>query len=184
MGDIDIDTVRYCFVPDEKEVFAIAEITQRNADKAEATVSLLKGNKTVLVKYENIVAIGSMEELNNPPSDLIKLVYVNRPGILHTLRTRFMQDSIYTSIGPILVALNPFKWIAGVYEEEIMIKYKNGEANLSDQPHVFAVAQDAYSDLYKGSNQSLIIRYGCAISLSCITLIQPKILFISLILQW
>lgn len=154
----DIDTVRYCFVPDEKEVFAIAEITQRNAEKGEATVSLLKGNKTLSVKYENIVAIGSMEELNNPPSDLIKLVYVNRPGILHTLRTRFMQDSIYTSIGPILVALNPFKWIAGVYEEDVMIKYKSGEANLSDQPHVFAVSQDAYSDLYKGSNQSLIIR--------------------------
>jgi len=154
----DISAVQYCFVPDEKEVFAIAEITQRNPDKQEATVSLVKGHKTLTVKYENVVAIGSMEELDNPPSDLIKLVYVHRPGILHTLRTRFMEDRIYTSIGPILVALNPFKWITGVYEEDVMSKYRTGEANLSDQPHVFAVSQDAYSDLYKGSNQSLIIR--------------------------
>lgn len=154
----EFDIVRYCFIPDEKEVFAIAEIKQRNAEKREATVSLLKGNKTLTMKYENMVAIGSMDELDNPPSDLIKLVYVHRPGILHTLKSRFMQDRIYTSIGPILVALNPFKWISGVYEEDIMIKYKNREANLSDNPHVFAVSQDAYSDLYKGSNQSLIIR--------------------------
>jgi myosin-5 len=89
---------------------------------------------------------------------LIKLVYVNRPGILHTLRTRFLQDRVYTSIGPILVALNPFKWIAGVYEEEIMQTYKTGEANLSDKPHVFAVSNDAFNDLRFGENQSLIIR--------------------------
>lgn len=34
-----------------------------------------------------------------------------RASILHTLRYRFHQDCIYTSIGPILVAINPFKWI-------------------------------------------------------------------------
>ena len=153
----DIDSVKFCFVPDEKDVFAIAEITQHNAEKKEATVSLVKGNKTLNVKYENVVPIGSMEELDNPPSDLIKLIYVHRPGILHTLRSRFMQDQIYTSIGPILVALNPFKWITGVYGEDVMMKYRMQEANLSDQPHVFAVSQDAYWDLYTGSNQSLII---------------------------
>ncbi len=70
-----------------------------------------------------------------------------------------MKDLIYTSIGPILVALNPFKWITGVYGEEIMVLYKQKERNLSEDPHVFAVADEAYSDLYLGQNQSLIIRY-------------------------
>jgi myosin heavy subunit len=154
----EIDTARFVFIPDEKEVFAIAEIVQRHQDKGEATVALKNSSRTAVVKYSNMTAIGSMDELDNPPSDLIKLIYVHRPGILHTLRSRFLQDQVYTSIGPILVALNPFKWIPGVYEESVMLKYKSREANLSENPHVFAVSQDAYSDLYMGQNQSLIIR--------------------------
>lgn len=153
-----LDYAKYCFIPDEKEVFVIAEIVNRNADKREATVSVVKSKKTATLKYDLITPIGSMEELDDPPTDLIKLVYVNRPGILHTLRSRFMQDRIYTSIGPILVALNPFKWIDGLYEEPVMMTYKSGEANLSDRPHVFAVSNDAYKDLTTGRNQSLIIR--------------------------
>jgi myosin heavy subunit len=154
----DLDFAKFCFIPDEKEVFVIAEINQRNAATKELTVTVTKTKKILTIKYDNAVPIGSMEELDNPPTDLIKLVYVNRPGILHTLRTRFLQDRVYTSIGPILVALNPFKWIAGVYEEEIMQTYKTGEANLSDKPHVFAVSNDAFNDLRFGENQSLIIR--------------------------
>lgn len=154
----DLDFAKFCFVPDDKEVFVIAEIAQRNPAKKELTVTVTKTKKILTLKYESAVPIGSMEELDNPPTDLIKLVYVNRPGILHTLRSRFMQDRIYTSIGPILVALNPFKWITGVYEEDIMQTYQTGEANLSDRPHVFAVANDAFNDLRFGQNQSLIIR--------------------------
>jgi len=34
---------------------------------------------------------------------------VNEPSIIHLLRTRFMKDKIYTWVGNILVAVNPFK---------------------------------------------------------------------------
>jgi myosin heavy subunit len=100
----------------------------------------------------------SLPEHDNPPDDLIKLQNVNRPGILHALHSRFVKDRIYTSIGPILVALNPFKWIPGIYEEEVKEKYKFNQYNLSENPHVFAVAHGAYSDLTFGKDQSLIIR--------------------------
>ena len=87
-----------------------------------------------------------------------------RPDIA-TARTnqqsQYHDDLIYTRIGPmsILVALNPFKWIAGVYDEEVKDKYKSKQFNLSENPHVFATAHDAYSDLeLLGLNQSLIIR--------------------------
>ena len=63
------------------------------------------------------------------------------------------------SIGPILVALNPFKWIPGIYDENVKEEYKIRKRNLSDQPHVFAIAHDAFIDLSLGKNQSLIIRY-------------------------
>lgn len=94
------------------------------------------------------------------PADLIKLTEVTRPAILETLRARFVEDLIYTSIGPILVSVNPFKWIAGIYGEALMQQYVDGTMNLSDNPHVFAIANDAYADLAEtAKNQSLIIRF-------------------------
>ncbi len=141
------EACKYCFIPDEKDVFKVAEVVSFGDVNEDVTVQDLVDKKRVTIKKALIVPIGSMSELENPPSDLIKLIHVHRPGILHTLKTRFMKDCIYTSIGPILVVLNPFKWIAGVYEEDIMRKYKLNERNLSEDPHVFATAQEAYSDL-------------------------------------
>ena len=91
------------------------------------------------------------------PCDLIKLTVVNRPGILFSLTHRFQQDLIYTSVGPILVAINPFKWIKGIYDNVLIDSYRQGELNLSTHPHVFAITDEAFLGLQSGYNQSLII---------------------------
>lgn len=39
----------------------------------------------------------------------MQLSEVNSANVLHTLRLRYEAGEIYTAIGPILVALNPFK---------------------------------------------------------------------------
>ena len=65
---------------------------------------------------------------------------------------------IYTSIGTVLIAINPFKRIENLYDEENMRKYKNKEFTQTDEPHVFAIADAAYTTLEEGGmNQSLII---------------------------
>ena len=151
---------RYCFVPDSKEVFIICSVIATSSDNTTVTLREVSGSvsRTLTSKASDVVPIISMQELDSPPSDLIKLIHVNRPAILHTLRTRFLRDCIYTSIGSILVALNPFKWIPNLYDEANMVSYNRGEINLSDAPHVFAVSHEAYQDLHLGINQSLIIR--------------------------
>lgn len=82
-----------------------------------------------IVQKSEILPIKSIREIFHSPSDLIKLIQVDRfllqflfcfeeyhycfyrASILHALSVRFFQNKIYTSIGPILVAINPFKWI-------------------------------------------------------------------------
>ena len=151
---------RYCFVPDSKEVFIICSVIGTSNDSTTLTLREVSGSvsRTLTSKASDVVPIISMQELESPPSDLIKLIHVNRPAILHTLRTRFLRDCIYTSIGSILVALNPFKWIPNLYDEANMVSYNRGEINLSDAPHVVAVSHEAFQDLHLGINQSLIIR--------------------------
>ncbi|RYH31014.1 hypothetical protein EON65_03680 [archaeon] len=155
-----MDETDYYFIPDQETIFKLVHVINRHGKDGTWMAVDVEGIKKqpYAIKAADSIPAGSLQELEHPPDDLIKLQHVNRPGILHTLRSRFYSDKIYTSIGPILVALNPFKWIAGIYEEEVKDRYKDNSFNLSENPHVFAVAHDAYCDLTFGKDQSLIIR--------------------------
>jgi len=55
--------------------------------------------------------------------DLIGLTHLHEPAILHALRLRYDADVIYTSTGPILIAINPFKSMP-LYTDEVMERYR------------------------------------------------------------
>lgn len=152
---------KICWIPDEVNVYAVAEVIDESGDMYSVNAVnddlTKKDTQIVSVKQSLTFPIEVPDELVSPPSDLIQLSDVHRPGILHTLKHRFRQDRIYTSVGPILIALNPFRWIPGLYEEEIRMQYYNGLSNLSENPHVFAMAHDSLMGLQFEKNQSLII---------------------------
>eukprot|EP00536_Pseudo-nitzschia_multiseries_P014331 jgi/Psemu1/320638/estExt_fgenesh1_pm.C_6860001 len=56
--------------------------------------------------------------------DLIGLTHLHEPAILHALRLRYDSDIIYTSTGPILIAVNPFKPMPSLYQSETMEQYR------------------------------------------------------------
>ncbi|KAL7473673.1 hypothetical protein ACHAXS_014162 [Conticribra weissflogii] len=65
------------------------------------------------------------------PDDLITLTHLHEPAVVHCLRKRYERDKIYTSTGPILIALNPFKSCKQLYSDSIMRQYwKRGEENM------------------------------------------------------
>ena len=66
----------------------------------------------------------SREEPIGLVNDLIHLTHLHEPAILHSLRLRYDGDVIYTSTGPILIAINPFKKMEGLYGEEVMEMYR------------------------------------------------------------
>ena len=49
-------------------------------------------------------------------------------------------------------------YVCAVYSESAKESYKRGQRNLSEQPHVFAIAQEAYGDLTLNQSQSIVIR--------------------------
>lgn len=69
--------------------------------------------------------------------DLIGLTHLHEPAILHALRLRYDSGVIYTSTGPILIAINPFQKMDGMYSPEVMERYRlqgeglRGESALS-----------------------------------------------------
>ena len=56
--------------------------------------------------------------------DLIGLTHLHEPAILHALRLRYDSNIIYTSTGPILIAINPFQSMEHLYCSEIMEEYR------------------------------------------------------------
>ena len=100
---------------------------------------------------------------DNQVQDLVQLSYLNEPSVLDALRRRYREETIYTYSGLVLAAINPYTPMPDLYTRERMSLYsrKNNEddQNLVEQePHVFAVAENAYRDLLReGTNQSIII---------------------------
>ena len=58
-------------------------------------------------------------------SNLLSLGELSEPELLHTIRNRYTNDKIYTSIGPgILISINPYK-IMDIYSYDIAQYYRN-----------------------------------------------------------
>lgn len=76
--------------------------------------------------------------------------------VLNTIRTRYQQRIIYTYSGIVLIAANPFDRVA-LYEPEIIQKY-SGKRRGELEPHLFAIAEDAYRCMIReSSNQTIIV---------------------------
>ncbi|XP_017794743.1 PREDICTED: myosin-IIIb-like isoform X2 [Habropoda laboriosa] len=88
--------------------------------------------------------------------DLAALDMLSEDAIVDQLQHRYEQAQIYTYIGDILVAVNPFTNL-GLYTGIEQKRYK-GQARSDNPPHIFAVADAAYQALlHQRQNQAIVI---------------------------
>uniref|UniRef100_A0A452H3I5 Myosin motor domain-containing protein n=1 Tax=Gopherus agassizii TaxID=38772 RepID=A0A452H3I5_9SAUR len=140
------------WIPDCLEVWKSAELTRGYEE----------GDSFLHLRLEDGSVRQGLPFLRNPDylsgeNDLVALSYLHEPAVLHTLRARFLEtNTIYTYCGIILVAINPYKQLP-IYEEPVIYAYS--DQNMGDMdPHIFAVAEDAYKQMSRNNkNQSLII---------------------------
>lgn len=79
------------------------------------------------------------------PADLATLSQLDETTLLDVLSRRFHCDQIYSYIGDILVAINPFKYLP-LYEKSESEKYKSCSKD-GLPPHIYAVADRAYRSM-------------------------------------
>ena len=82
--------------------------------------------------------------------DVLDLTNVTEASLLHNIRVRYRRDDIYTSAGPILISVNPYKQITNalgesLYSEKMMVRYRSSDEFADEYPHLFKVADRAYS---------------------------------------
>ncbi|KII64241.1 Unconventional myosin-Ie [Thelohanellus kitauei] len=88
--------------------------------------------------------------------DMILLTKIEVPEIAENLKKRLMKDCIYTYIGEVLIAVNPFKNLPYFTDKEIEM-YQN-TAIYENPPHVYHLCDSAFRGLLNyNENQCVII---------------------------
>jgi hypothetical protein len=89
--------------------------------------------------------------------DLITLTEVSDAAILNSTRLRYTQRLIYTSIGTVLMSLNPFLRIEGLYGPHKILQYIDAREE-NQSAHVYMIPSRAYAAMRSlGRNQSILI---------------------------
>ena len=78
-------------------------------------------------------------------ADLATLAELNETVLLGELRTRYNADNIYTYVGDILIAVNPFHTLQ-IYTPAVQRLY-NKVNKSTVPPHIYAIADSAYANI-------------------------------------
>ncbi|XP_067665748.1 unconventional myosin-IXb-like isoform X12 [Haliotis asinina] len=95
---------------------------------------------------------------NKEYTDLCNLPDLNEKTLLENIKARFENANIYTYVGSILIAVNPFKFFP-IYNPKYVKMYQNkwlGEL----PPHIFAIADAAYSTMLRTKQNQCIVISG------------------------
>eukprot|EP00056_Hartaetosiga_gracilis_P012639 m.202284 g.202284 ORF g.202284 m.202284 type:complete len:997 (+) comp13721_c0_seq7:256-3246(+) len=92
--------------------------------------------------------------------NLAQLENLNEDSLMQHLEHRFNKDVIYSYVGEILVSVNPFKTIPGLYSPSQQAKYTLVGNKADLPPHVFSVADIAFQNLVQGGKDQTCIISG------------------------
>ena len=100
--------------------------------------------------------------------DMIQLSDLNEASLLWNLRLRYDSNLIYTYVGSILVAVNPYRMF-DIYGLDTVAQYENQVLGTLP-PHLFAVGKKKkrrcsflnYSTLHKTRTTIVVRNTGCA----------------------
>ncbi|XP_045562064.1 unconventional myosin-Vc [Salmo salar] len=148
------------WIPDAEHVWKSAEIL-RDFKPGDDTLKLQFEDGTEMM-YPLDKSSPQLPHLRNPDilvgeNDLTALSYLHEPAVLHNLKVRFVESNIiYSYCGIILVAVNPYKQLH-IYGDAVIQAYSGQNMGAMD-PHIFAVAEEAYKQMARNNkNQSIIV---------------------------
>ncbi|KAG0688901.1 Myosin type-2 heavy chain 1 [Pichia californica] len=159
-----MQTFALCWIPDEKLGWLAVRVQQITNNDNKYQIKLEVENDP-----ENIITIetNTLDE-SNPEvplmrnqaenvEDLTTLSHLNEPSVLNVIKLRYSQFNIYTYSGIVLIAVNPFQRNDELYSPYRIKRYANTRRG-DEEPHLFAIAEEAYRCMInRKQNQSIVV---------------------------
>lgn len=134
---------------DPFQAYVLGEVLESGKVRIQSTGKVIDVDDSWLTTLDHI------DSLEGDFEDLVGLDDLSQPLVLHHLEKRFMQDKIYTNVGSIVIAINPYKSLP-LYTTQIILEFLSHKS--AGTPHVFNIADNAYRSLAKyRTKQSIVI---------------------------
>ena len=148
-----------CFFKDEARGWILGRVTKVVGVGRTATLSLASTDGKVTAERDASAVEAASERAREGVEDMVALDELTEATVLSTLRVRYDRKQIYTNVGGILVAVNPYETIANVYGEDRMAGAAAADAAFSGAaPHPFVMAEQALRALDRDrASQSFVI---------------------------
>ncbi|XP_013418100.1 myosin-IIIb isoform X2 [Lingula anatina] len=91
--------------------------------------------------------------------DLASLNELDERILLAELRIRYSRGVIYTYVGDILIAVNPYKALP-IYTPQISEKYCDIKVRSQHPPHIYAIADKAFQQMIRSGNDQCCVVSG------------------------
>ncbi|KAI6647582.1 Unconventional myosin-XVIIIa [Oopsacas minuta] len=89
--------------------------------------------------------------------NLAELTYLNETNCIHVLRTRYNNSLVHTYAGRHLIVINPIRELK-CFSERVIEMFRGCQKD-DMPPHIFAVAQTAYSEMrFSRQDQTLVMQ--------------------------
>uniref|UniRef100_A0A3B3D039 non-specific serine/threonine protein kinase n=1 Tax=Oryzias melastigma TaxID=30732 RepID=A0A3B3D039_ORYME len=109
-------------------------------------------------KHERINSRKTLIVESCPGDDLVNLEFLDEETIISHLHKRYDELQVYTYVGDILIALNPFQNLS-IYSPQFSKLY-HGVKRADNPPHIFATADAAYQGMVTFCKDQCIIISG------------------------
>uniref|UniRef100_G3NMY2 non-specific serine/threonine protein kinase n=1 Tax=Gasterosteus aculeatus aculeatus TaxID=481459 RepID=G3NMY2_GASAC len=109
-------------------------------------------------KHERINTRKTLIIESSPDDDLVNLEFLDEEIIISHLQKRYDELQVYTYVGDILIALNPFQNLS-IYSPQFSKLY-HGVKRADNPPHIFATADAAYRGMVTFCKDQCIIISG------------------------
>ncbi|KAL9181541.1 hypothetical protein ACHAXT_010346 [Thalassiosira profunda] len=145
---------------DDKEVLTI-KVADADSEHDGKTVDISRRHLAAAPDGRGVLPCNPNVDDNELPEDLTQLTHLHEPAVVDCLRKRYASSGwkMYTSSGPILIAINPCRDVPGLYDEKAMRLYSSRGERLAAgttnsegpaPPHVFGSADAAYRGMMRG----------------------------------
>uniref|UniRef100_A0A8R1YPX8 Myosin motor domain-containing protein n=1 Tax=Pristionchus pacificus TaxID=54126 RepID=A0A8R1YPX8_PRIPA len=110
----------------------------------------------IAAPYDEVFPI---DDEDRSVEDHCSLISLNEASLLNNSKLRFEEKHIYTYVGNVLISINPYESINGLYSEDRRMEYK-GKSLGKLPPHIYAIAEKARLELKRNKESQSIVVSG------------------------